>query len=198
MSKLIYQRYIFSEAESTINSELLFLHVFCDAGESSYGIAVYVRYKTKSGFSSHLVYSASKVAPTKNKLSIPKKELNAIVLGCIKGEYLMNILKIKKERVILHTDSLVCMHWIRNNPAKLKIYVSNRVQKIQNSNFMIIYVPSELNPADFVTKKTSVEKYLNNNFWQNGPSFLKENIEEILSKYKVFPSLCLNHRVEAD
>ena len=198
MSKLVYQRYIFNEKSSPIDSAQLFLHIFCDAGEASYGIAAYVRYKTESGFSSHLIYSASKVAPSKNKLSIPKKELNAILLGCIKGEYLMNILKIKKENVILHTDSLVCMHWIRNNPDKLKVYVSNRVLKIQNSRFRIIYVPGELNPSDFVTKKTSVEKYLNNSFWQNGPKFLKENTEEILSKYQVFPNIPFDHLQEAD
>ena len=34
------------------------------------------------------------MAPSKNKLSIPKKELNAILLGCIKGGYLKEILKI--------------------------------------------------------------------------------------------------------
>ena len=62
----------------------------------------------------------------------------------------------------------------------------------------MIYVPGELNPSDFVTKKTSVEKYLNNFFWQNGPKFLKENTEEILSKYQVFPNLPFDHRQEAD
>ena len=29
------------------------------------------------------------MAPSKNKLSIPKKELNAVLLGCIKGDYLV-------------------------------------------------------------------------------------------------------------
>ena len=106
-SKLTYQRYIFNGKSPHRLSEELFLHIFCDAAEAAYGIAAYARYKTKTSFTSHLIYSASKVAPTKNKLSIPKKELNAIVLGCIKGEYLMNILKIPRENIILHTDSMV-------------------------------------------------------------------------------------------
>ena len=119
VSKLAYQRYIFNENATLLLAKDLYLHVFCDAGEAAYGIAAYVRYKTKTGFTSHLIYSASKFAPTKNKLSISKKELNAIVLGCIKSEYLMNILKIPRENIILHTDSMVCMHWIQTNYKKL-------------------------------------------------------------------------------
>ena len=100
------------------------------------------------------------MAPSKNKLSIPKKELNGILLGCIKGGYLVEILKIPKENVILHTDSLVCFHWIQSNCEKLKVYVSNRVRKIQKYGFKIIYVSGELNPSDFLTKKTNIEKIL--------------------------------------
>ena len=140
----------------------------------------------------------SKVAPTKNKLSIPKKELNAIVLGCIKSEYLMNILKIPRENIILHIDSMVCLHWIQHNYEKLKVYVSNRVNKIQKCNFKIVYVPGELNPSDYVTKKTSVDKYLNNRFWQHGPEFLKENTEDILEKYEDIRNLNLEHKEEAE
>ena len=92
-----------------ISSTKSYSFMFFDAAEAAYGIAAYARYNTKTSFSSHLIYSASKVAPTKNKLSIPKKELNAIVLGCIKGEYLMNILKIPRENNTLHTDSMVCL-----------------------------------------------------------------------------------------
>ena len=59
-------------------------------------------------------------------------------------------------------------------------------------DFKIIYVPGELNPSDYVTKKTNVEKYLNNPFQQQGPKFLEEDNENILKKYqsvKVFSQL---------
>ena len=124
------------------------------------------------------------MAPSKNKLSIPKKELNAILLGCIKGDYLIKILNIPRKNIILHTDSAVCFHWIQTNYEKLKVYVSNRVQKIQKYDFKIIYVPGEMNPADFVTKKTNIEKYLHNPFWKHGPKFLDETNENILGMFK--------------
>ena len=70
------------------------------------------------------------------------------------------------------------LSWIQNNYEKLKVYVSNRVQKIQKYDFKIIYVPGELNPSDFLTKKTLMEKYLNNPFWHHGQNFLEENTEK--------------------
>ena len=72
----------------------MYLHVFCDAGEAAFGLAVYLRYNLGVDWTAKLMYISSKVAPAKNKLSIPKKELNAIVLGCIKGKYLEKIVKI--------------------------------------------------------------------------------------------------------
>ena len=47
------------------------------------GIAANIRYfnmETRR-HGEHLIYSATRVAPTKHKLSIPKKELNGIVLA---------------------------------------------------------------------------------------------------------------------
>ena len=64
-------------------------------------------------------------------------------------------------------------------------------------DFKIIYVPEELNPSDYVTRKTNVEKYLNNPFWQQGPKFLEEDNENIFREYqsvKVFDQV---HTVEA-
>ena len=153
VSEISYKRYIFNEANIPMLPEELFLHVFCDAAEAAFGIAAYIRYKYEGTYRSHLIFSSSKMAPSKNKLSIPKKELNAILLGCIKGDYLIKILNIPRKNIILHTDSAVCFHWIQTNYEKLKVYVSNRVQKIQKYDFKIIYVPGELNPADFCDKK---------------------------------------------
>lgn len=44
-------------------------------------------------------------------------------------------------------------------------------------DFKIIYIPEELNPSDYVRKKTKVEKYLNNPFWHQGPKFLEEEMK---------------------
>ena len=101
------------------------------------------------------------MAPSKNKLSIPKKELNAVLLGCIKGDYLVKVLNVPRKNVILHTDSFVCFYWIQSNYEKLKVYVSNRVRKIQMYDFKIIYVLGS-STHRIMLQKTTVEKYLDN------------------------------------
>ena len=75
VSSITHERYIFNDAKTPLLPEELFLHIFCDAGDSAFGIAAYIRYKSEGGYKSHLIFSSSKMAPTKNKLSIPKKEV---------------------------------------------------------------------------------------------------------------------------
>ena len=100
-SKLQMLRYLFHELTEPPTPENLFLHVFSDAAVKAYGILAYVRYycaKQKQSLSK-VIYSCTRIAPTKAKLSIPKKELNGLLLACQKAEYLRNILKINKENV---------------------------------------------------------------------------------------------------
>ena len=75
------------------------------------------------------------------------------------------------------------LFWSLQNPDKLKVYVSNRVKKIKQINFTILYVPGYENPADYTTKTTPINRYLNTEFWQNGPQLLKTNTDELISKY---------------
>ena len=125
------------------------------------------------------------MAPNKNKLSIPKKELSAILLGCNKANYLAKILNLPKENIIIHSDSLLSIIWIKQNPDKLKVYVSNRVRKIQAYNNILLHVSGIMNPADYVTKISATSKYVNNPIWQNGPSFLKEGNDKLMAAYQV-------------
>ena len=143
------------------------------------------RYENKitGEFHTKLIYACSRTAPSKSKLTIPKKELCSLLLGSEKGEYLRRMINIEQDNVFLHSDSMVAMFWCLQNPDKLKVYVSNRVKKIQQINFTILYVPGQENPADYTTKSTPINKYLNTEFWQNGPHLLKTNTDELISKY---------------
>ena len=83
------------------------------------------------------------------------------------------------------------LYWVKHDPDKLKIYVSNRVRKIRelatiydinnkkthSTHFQIVYVPSLINPADYVSKVTAPEKYVNNENWTMGPNFLTNDNE---------------------
>ena len=153
-AKFQVNRYIFKGLKIIPNRKEVTLHGFADAGETAWGIAIYIRFFniiTKL-YQSCLIYSTTRVAPTKGKLSIPRKELNAVVLVCAKLLYIANSLEIPLDNLFAHTDSLVSMHWINKDKNNLKTYVSNRVEKIQQTNIQIVFVPGKQNPADLVSK----------------------------------------------
>ena len=78
---------------------------------------------------------------------------------------------------------MIAIFWCLQNPDKLKVYVSNRVKKIKKINFTILHVPGHENPADYTTKPTPIIRYLNTEFWQNGPHLLRTNTDDLISKY---------------
>ena len=186
-AKFQVNRYIFKELKTIPSRSELTLHGFCDAGETAWGIAIYIRFynPTTKSYQSCLIYSATRVAPTKGKLSIPRKELNAIVLVCEKLLYIAESLGIPINNISAHTDSLVSIHWISKNKNNLKLYVSNRVEKIQNSKIQIYFVPGKQNPADLVSKPKPSKEYINDTFWTSGPTFLQQDNNNWLEKYKM-------------
>ena len=116
-------------------------------------------------------------------MSIPKKELNGIVLASEKAHYLAEALGISKEQIYIHTDSLVSIHWIHKNKSSLKLYVSNRVNKIQQSGIKILFTPGTKNPADLISKPKPSKDYVNNPFWTTGPDYLQQEDNAWLEKH---------------
>ena len=110
-----------------------------------------------------------------NKLSIPRKELNALLLCCEKLIFIALNLKIAETNIFAHSDSLVTLHWVQKDINSLKTYVSNRVKKIQDTHIKLFYVPGKQNPADLCSKPQPGKDYINNEFWINGPSYIQED-----------------------
>ena len=131
------------------------------------------------------MYSSTRVAPTKSKLSVPKKELNGVVHGCLNAVDIANALGISKERIFIHTDSLVTLHWISKDKNTLKMYVSNRVHKIQETKLKVLFTPGTENPADLCSKPKPARDYVNNAFWMSGPKYLEEPNEKWEKKYSL-------------
>ena len=75
------------------------------------------------------------MAPTKTKLSIPRKKFNGIVLLFEKLIYIAEALNIKKDQMFGHTDSLVSMHWISKNKNNLKITYPTELTKYKNQTY---------------------------------------------------------------
>jgi len=186
-AKFEVNRYIFKGLKQVPDRKSLSLNGFSDAGENAWGIAIYLRFFNTilNIYQSHLIYSATRVAPTKSKLSIPRKELNGVVLVCEKLLYIAEALGISTNQVFAHTDSLVSLHWINKNKNNLKTYVSNRVAKIQQSKIQVLFTPGKQNPADLCSKPKPSKEYINNPFWTTGPSYIQQSDNEWMEKYKM-------------
>ena len=152
------------------------LHIFCDASKTAYGFAVYVT--DLSGKSSHLLLSKARVSP-KSILSIPKLELSAVTLATRQAKHLLHH-KFEFTKCIVWTDSEVTLNWIYHNRST-QVYVRNRVSEIRQLsveyNLQFLYVPSQLNPADILTRGSSVTKLGKNPLWKFGPSFLLNPVD---------------------
>ena len=148
------------------------LHTFCDASTKAYGAAVYC---VQNG-ESNLVMAKAKIAPSK-KLSIPKLELTAAVIGSRLVKYvrgaLEGILPIKE--IHMWSDSNVALGWIHAN-SPLEAYAQNRKveigQNIPEAKWH--FVPTEHNPADKMTRGIKLAKLSDDGMWWHGPSFIRE------------------------
>lgn len=115
----------------TNSKDKIELHVFVDASSVGYGAVVYVRTIRPDGeILTALITSKTRVAPVKT-LSIPRLELCAAELGGFLLEHVQFSLKLQRAKVILWSDSMVVLHWIRKLPCTLKTFVANRVSSIQ-------------------------------------------------------------------
>ena len=150
------------------NSEVE-LHGFCDASQSAFSAAVYM----KTGGSIHLLQSKTKVAPLK-VLSIPKLEL----CGAKLLAKLMHKIQAQLERNITNffywCDSMTVLCWLRGESSKWSVYVGNRVSEVQRYSNVSQwrYISSDDNPADCASRGISVDELLHHKLWWSGPDWL--------------------------
>ena len=65
----------------------------------------------------------------------------------------------------------MALHWIRGE-GNYKLFVQNRVNKIQQKNLEWRYVPTHENPADLGSRGGAVTQ--TNELWWNGPKWLSK------------------------
>ncbi|CAL4069072.1 unnamed protein product, partial [Meganyctiphanes norvegica] len=162
---------------SVCNSENAVLHVFCDASKSVYGAVAYIVWTDGSCVKSELVKSQAKIVG-KDKApkvdTIPKLELMALLIGSILASYCVKALfHVKISAIYLWGDSKTALSWCSSYDVK-EDFVSNRVRQIRNNvpQANLMYIRSEMNPADILTRQPKAEVFLKNTLWWNGPPFL--------------------------
>ena len=153
------------------------LHEFSDASEKAYGCCLYLKCVAKNNFiSTSLVASRSRVAPYKNKITIPILEL----LGnLILSRLILTFLNLFKGEIGISSlyawsDSKVSLPWIKSYNKEFVTFVQNRVVEIRKN------VPSEkwnfcsnkVNSTDLITRVEKSIDLTKNSLWWRGPRFL--------------------------
>ena len=172
------------------------LHCFTDACEKALGAAVYLKLFYENGMiDSNLLIAKGKVANVK-EISLPRKELNALVLGSQLIKTAAYELNIPIDQCYCHTDSLTTWQWIQKDPSNWKVYVKNRVTKITSSiaKEQIFHVPGNLNPADIVSRGCNIDKI--DTFWLRGPAFMQT--QQLHAVQNIIPDTtsCLEEQVK--
>ncbi|XP_066596282.1 uncharacterized protein [Prorops nasuta] len=159
-------------------AQIIELHGFCDASQNGYGACIYIRSMNQEGkLQCRLLCSKSRVAPLKG-LTIPRAELcGALLLVKLHLEVIRNITH-KINSTYFWTDSMIVLYWLRSSPAKLKVFIANRVSEIQTHTSIEQWrhVPSENNASDSLSREQLPYDFLRNTMWFTGPSFLKEQV----------------------
>lgn len=168
-------RCLFPGEENIVKSEL---HTFCDASEEAYAAMCYTRNVYKDGrVKVRLVMAKTKVAP-KKRLSVPRLELNAALLGARLAAFVMKSLS-PERRVKLAsffwTDSSCTRNWVRATAQFYNSYIGGRLGEIQtltDAN-QWRFVPGKLNPSDLATRSLLDDSSPIPHHWFESPDFLQ-------------------------
>ena len=181
-----------------VTSDNYEIHVFSDASQDSYGAVTYIRTPPcrEHNGQIRLAMAKGKVAPLKDNKTIPKLELAAVVVAAHQAVFIQKAWDVPRGiKYFLWVDAKVVLRWLGQYNIK-ETFVHNRVKQIRelllNSEATIKYVPSELNPADLITKEQEAAKFMSNSAWFDGPEFLNNESEWPTTEetYILYPDGC--------
>ncbi|GFU70065.1 integrase catalytic domain-containing protein [Trichonephila clavipes] len=161
-------------------SDLIEIHIFCDASKLAYGAAAYVKVRKQNEVLVNLITSETRVAPLK-AVTLPLLKLLGALVAARLSSRVQEIVRKKKECKVFHwTDSKIVLFWIKsswNRWNRWKQFVANRVQEISKltDHDSWFHCSGQDNPSDFLSRGLSVDTLISNNKWWTGPAFLRTN-----------------------
>ena len=154
------------------------LHVFADASPKAYGSCVYLRFRQPDGsYCVSFVMSKGRVAPLKQRLTLPRLELMACLTAAELVKLVCEALHLPEETpYVCWSDSMIALGWLRGRPERWNVFVRNRVSQIQEltcaDNWR--HCRSEDNPADLLTRGVFAEQLVTSALWFGGPAWLSQ------------------------
>ncbi|GFX07099.1 uncharacterized protein TNCV_1557021 [Trichonephila clavipes] len=135
-------------------SDLIEIHIFCDASKLAYGAAAYVKVRKQNEVLVNLITSKTRVAPLK-AVTLPRLELLGALVAARLSSRVQEIVRNKKECKVFHwTDSKIVLFWIKGSSKRWKQFVANRVQ--ENSELTDpdswFHCSGQDNPSDFLSR----------------------------------------------
>ena len=149
------------------------LHHFADASATALGAVSYLRtVDVNMNINCYFLLGKSYLAPF--GLTIPRLELSAALTAARLDELLRKELSIEIDESYFWSDSKAVLMSIRNPRKKFPVYVANRLAEIETLSLAKSwhYVPSQLNPADEVSRGMSAKRLVEKGKWLTGPEFL--------------------------
>ncbi|GFW67873.1 integrase catalytic domain-containing protein [Trichonephila clavipes] len=141
-----------------------------------------------------MITSKTRVAPVK-LITLPRLELLAALLlselYVVVLESLRKVIQIDKS--FLFSDSQIVLDWLKSSPSRWKIFVANRILRIQKmtSEASWHHVKSQENPADCDSRGIVASKLKVHKLWWSGPQWLSQDSLH-------FPSIDLSTSCEED
>ncbi|XP_046351945.2 uncharacterized protein LOC124132206 [Haliotis rufescens] len=170
------------------------LHVFRDASNKGYGVAMYLRFfDVKEEFHCSLIFSKARVTPLK-KITIPRLELTAACVEVRLSRVIMKEIQHKVDYILYWTDSMAVIRYVRNEVSRFKTFVANRIAEIHDDSdpHQWRYLPSVENPADPASRGLDMKSFKKVALmWFNGPEFLLKPESE-------WPSLGVTGDIDID
>lgn len=149
---------------------------FYDASLTGYAAVVYLRVIDLSDNTTvSLLGARSKIAPVKSS-TIPRLELCAALLLARWLARLTVTLSLKLRITDVHawSDSTTVLSWLKHPHESFKVFVSNRIFKIQSlvPTCQWHYIESALNPADCGSRGLTPSDFIKHDLYFNGPPCL--------------------------
>jgi hypothetical protein len=168
-----------------------------DAAEYAGGCAIYVGYPmSDESYSCRLVCARSRLM----KHTIPRNELEAILLAAEASLVVQKALKGKVQEIFYFSDSTIAISWVLNTSKRLRMWTFNRVKEIttalkwvvgSETTHPLFHISGDMNLADMVTRPVEPETIdiCDESAWQCGIQWMTAPSQNLPKDQPSFPHI---------